>query len=97
MLPMCAAEQDPSYRLMIVTVSDMAESDSDGQIMSMTYDPMQVKESELIVSDETVEDDAQAPQPSQHRGRKCVRNPESWTKKQVKKERFMTKCPTSGH
>ena len=56
----------------------MAESEAAGQIMSMTYNPMQVEESELTVSAETVEDDsadAQAPQSGQPHGRKHARNP----------------------
>ena len=50
-----------------------------------TYDPMQVEaalDDELTVSDDAPEEaDTQAPQ----RGRKCVRNPDSWKKKHVKK------------
>ena len=52
-----------------------------------------MEESELTVSAETMEDDAQAPQPGQYRGRKCVRNPELWTKKHLKKRGLRQNAP----
>ena len=58
-----------------------------------TYDPMQVEEAlddELTVSDDEPEEaDTQAPQ----RGRKRVRNPDSWEKKHVKKRGLRQNAP----